>query len=177
LRPVAYELLTIIGPLVLRRHRMAMQGHFAEPAQIGDERRASLRRALRLDIQGAGAAHGAARVTIHDLSLTGVLIETSTPLSSGETFEVELPQAGKVEASVVWAGGEFYGCEFKEPISTAALSAAFLRNPPRDAPLVSGTVADDLASELRSINEQVERIGREVERVVDRLAGKTDEQG
>lgn len=155
---------------------MAMQAHFEERARTGDERRVSSRRALRLDIQGDGAAHGAAQVTIHDLSLTGVLIETSTPLASGETFEVDLPQAGKVEASVVWSSGEFYGCEFIEPISTAALSAALLRSPPRDAPLVSRTVADDLAAELRSINEQVERIAREVERVVGRLGGKSDEQ-
>lgn len=155
---------------------MAMRAHFEGPSPIGEERRASLRRSLRLDAQSDDVAHGAAQVTIHDLSLTGVLIETSTPLGSGETFEVDLPQAGKVEASVVWSSGEFYGCEFKEPISTAALSAALLRSPPRDSAPVSRAVADDLAAELRSINEQVERIAREVERVVGQLGGKTDDQ-
>jgi hypothetical protein len=155
---------------------MAMRAHFEEPMQSGEERRASLRRSLRLDTQSDDVAHGAAQVTIHDLSLTGVLIETSTPLRSGETFEVDLPQTGKVEASVVWSSGEFYGCEFKKPISTAALSAALLRSPPRDSAPVSRAVADDLAAELRSINEQVERIAREVERVVGQLGGKTDDQ-
>ena len=155
---------------------MAMQAHFEEPAQIGDERRTSSRRALRLDVEGGAGAHGAAQVTIHDLSLTGVLIETSTPLTSGEMFEVGLPQADKVEASVVWSSGEFYGCQFVKPISTAALSAALLRSPPRDASRVGQVVADDLAAELRSINEQVERIAREVERVMGRLGGKTDDQ-
>ncbi len=155
---------------------MAMRAHFEEPVQAGEDRRASLRRSLQLDTQSDNVVHGAGQVTIHDLSLTGVLIETSTPLVSGETFEVNLPQAGTVEASVVWNSGEFFGCEFREPISTAALSAALLRSPPRDVAPVSRAVADDLAAELRSINEQVERIALEVERVVGQLGGKTDDQ-
>src|SRR4029453_15579109 len=155
---------------------MAMRAHFEEPMQTGEERRASLRRSLRLDTHSDEVTHGAAQVTIHDLSLTGVLIETSTPLGSGETFEAHLPPPGKVEASVVWSSGEFYGCEFKKQISTAALSAALLRSPPRDSAPVSRAVADDLAAELRSINEQVERIRGEVERVVCQLVGKTDDR-
>ena len=151
---------------------MTMQAHFEERGEIADDRRGSTRRSLKLDIPSEGVAHGSARVTIHDLSLTGVLIETSTPLASGEIFEVDVPQAGKVEASVVWNSGEFYGCEFKEPIPTAALSAALLRSPPRDTPPVSRTLASDLAAELRSINEQVEKIAGEVDRAVGRLTRK-----
>ncbi len=153
---------------------MTMQAHFDEPAEIGTERRGSARRALKLDAESEGARHGASQVTIHDLSLTGVLIETSTPLASGETFEVDLPQAGKAEASVVWTSGEFYGCAFKEPISTAALSAALLRSPPREIMPLSPTVAADLVGELRHITEQVEKIAAEVERAIGRLANKPD---
>jgi hypothetical protein len=146
-----------------------MQAHFEEPARIGDERRGSERRALRLDIDGDAPRHGAAQVTIHDLSLTGVLMETSTPLSAGETFEVDLPQAGKVEASVVWTSGEFYGCEFRDPISTAALSAALLRSPPRETAPISPSLAADLVAELRHITDQVEKIAGEVERAIGKL--------
>lgn len=151
---------------------MAMVAHFEEPAEIG-ERRGSARRALRLAVDGR--AHGACRVTIHDLSLTGVLIETSTPLAAGETFEVDLPEAGKVEASVVWSSGEFYGCQFKEPLSTAALSAALLRSPPVDVPQVPRVLTSGLMAELRSINEQVEKIASEVARAVARPASRKDE--
>lgn len=153
---------------------MTMQAHFDEPAEIGTERRGSARRALKLDAESEGVRQGASQVTIHDLSLTGVLIETSTPLASGETFEVDLPQAGKAEASVVWTSGEFYGCAFKKPISTAALSAALLRSPPREIMPLSPTVAADLVGELRHITEQVEKIAAEVERAIGRLANKPD---
>jgi hypothetical protein len=154
---------------------MAMRAHFEEAAESG-ERRGSARRALRLDLENHRGPNGAGQVTIHDLSLTGVLIETSTPLTEGETFEVDLPEAGKVEALVVWSSGEFYGCRFKQPLSTAALSAALLRSPPVDTPpQVPRALTSDLVAELRSINEQVEKIASEVERAVDRLASKDDD--
>jgi PilZ domain len=153
---------------------MAMRAHFEEAAESG-ERRGSARRALRLDLENDRGPNGAGQATIHDLSLTGVLIETSTPLAEGETFEVDLPQAGKVEASVVWSSGEFYGCKFKSPLSTAALSAALLRSPRVDIPQVPRALTSDLVAELHSINEQVERIAQEVERAVGRLTSKDDE--
>ena len=150
---------------------MAMVAHFEEPE--AGERRGSARRALRLAVDGH--VRGACQVTIHDLSLTGVLIETSTPLRAGETFEVDLPEAGKVEASVVWSSGEFYGCEFREPLSTAALSAALLRSPPVDVPQVPRALTSGLMAELRTINEQVEKIASEVQRAFGRLASKEDD--
>ena len=155
---------------------MAMRAHFEDPAETGEERRGSARRALRLDVESNDASRGVAHVTIHDLSLTGVLIETSTPLAVGESFEVDLPEAGKIEASVVWSSGEFYGCQFATPISTAALSAALLRSPPSESPPVSSRLAANLVAELRSINEQVEKIASEVERAVGRLARKADDE-
>ena len=150
---------------------MAILAHFEEHA--GDERRASARRALRIDLRTNGPRDAEGQVTIHDLSLTGALLQTSEPLAPGEAFEVELPQAGAVEATVVWNSGEFYGCQFKQPISPAALSAALLQSRPRDQgkSVLSGA---DVVSELRSINEQVEKIAAEVERAVSRLASRKD---
>ena len=153
---------------------MTMLAHFEEPAETEGDRRRSARRALRLDVESTAESRGIAHVTIHDLSLTGVLIETSTPLGAGETFEVDVPGTGKIEATVVWNSGEFYGCQFQESISTAALSAALLRSPPRDEPPVTPRLAADLVAELRTINEQVEKIAGEVERAVGRLANKAD---
>ena len=80
---------------------MAMLAYFEESAELVGDRRVSPRRALRLDVDSTGEVRGSAQVTIHDLSLTGVLIETSVPLVPGEAFEIDLPEAGKVEASVV----------------------------------------------------------------------------
>jgi hypothetical protein len=103
---------------------MPLNAHFLEVSPAPDRRR-YLRRALKLGAGGSGEP-----VTVHDLSLTGALIETSEPMLVGAIFEVDLPQAGKVEATVVWNSGEFYGCQFELPISPAALSAAQLQSEP-----------------------------------------------
>jgi hypothetical protein len=69
-------------------------------------------------------------VTIHDVSSTGMLIETSAELTVIDALEIELPEAGITQALVIWNSGRYYGCEFKERISQAAISAALLRSPP-----------------------------------------------
>ena len=89
-------------------------------------RRTSPRRKLRL---GASLGSGGQEVVIHDLSATGVLIQTSAKLETFDDLEVDLPEVGPTHAFVVWNSGEYFGCEFARPISRAAISAALLRNP------------------------------------------------
>jgi hypothetical protein len=134
---------------------MPMLAHFEAK---GDLRR-SARRSLRL-----GLASGTDSVTIHDLSLTGALIETSGPMLVGATFAFELPQAGTVQAMVVWNSGEFYGCEFERPIPSAALSAALLQSAPQKA--------RDAVAELHDLNSDIDRLSERLEEVLRRL---TDE--
>src|SRR4029450_4627975 len=69
-------------------------------------------------------------VRIHDVSETGLLIETAAELAVFDDLEIELPEVGFTPALVVWTSGRFYGCQFKERISQAAISAALLRSPP-----------------------------------------------
>jgi hypothetical protein len=130
-----------------------MLAHF-EPK--GDRRR-SARRSLRL-----GISAGADLVTIHDLSLTGALVETSTAMLVGATFEFDLPQAGAVQATVVWNSGEYYGCQFDQPIPSAALSAALLQSAPQ--------TARDAVAELHDLNADIERLSERLEEVLKRLA-------
>ena len=140
---------------------MPLNAHFLEVAP-GTDRRRYLRRALKL-----GVAAGADPVTVHDLSLTGALIETREPMLVGAIFEVELPHAGKVEATVVWNSGEFYGCQFELPISPAALSAAQLQSQPgpKDAP--DGAL--DPVAELRELNAEIERLSLKMDSALRRL--------
>ena len=142
---------------------MALHAHFLELSPSTDRRR-YVRRALKL-----GAGSGNDPVTVHDLSLTGALIETSEPMLVGAIFEVELPQAGKVEATVVWNSGEFYGCQFELPISPAALSAAQLQSTPR--PQEPETAADPVA-ELKELNSEIERLSLKMESAIRRLSRK-----
>jgi hypothetical protein len=138
---------------------MPVIAHFEDLAQVG-ERRRSVRRTLLLGV-GAGGEF----VTIRDISLTGMLLETSAAMLVGATFEVDLPRAGPVVAVVVWTSGEFYGCEFDHPISPAALSAARLQASPADEPLPP----PDPVDEIRALNEEMERIAERLDRAIERL--------
>jgi hypothetical protein len=91
-----------------------------------DNRRYAPRRALRL---GATLSDSGVEVLIHDLSPTGLLIETGQSLTQGETLFVDLPERGPTAASVAWSSGRFYGCAFELSIPAAAVSAALLRSP------------------------------------------------
>ena len=149
---------------------MPMFAHFEEQSQTA-ERRKSQRRALQLDL--AGAPTSGAQVTIHDLSLSGALLETSIALDVGEILSIVLPHAGGVEAVVVWNSGEFYGCQFRTPIPPAALSAALLLSPPRIPADVSALPQDPI-TELRQLNEQVERLAHQVEEAIEKLSRKSN---
>lgn len=84
------------------------------------------RRSLRLEV--SGELNGApANVTVHNISETGLLIETDQALAVGEWFNLTLPEAGAVEAEVIWASGRLHGCRFGQPVSRAVLSASELR--------------------------------------------------
>lgn len=141
---------------------MPMLAYFVERAPEGDRRR-SVRRSLRL---GAGSGEA---ITILDLSLTGALLETSIPMLVGAEFEVELPHAGNVKASILWNSGEFYGCQFNLPISPAALSAALLQSAPENG--ADPQPADPVA-ELRELNAEVERLALRMEGALERLTRK-----
>src|SRR5690242_7198399 len=142
---------------------MPVFAHFHDLPNEGERRRAQ-RRALKL-----GAEAGREAVTIRDIALTGMLLETATRMLVGSGFEVELPHAGKVAVAVVWNSGEFYGCEFEYPISPAAVSAARLQSEPAEGQAIAPAKA---VEELRALNEDVERIAARLDRAIDRLSGE-----
>ena len=142
---------------------MAMLAHFEE--QPLNDRRRTVRRSLHLGVEGAGEP-----VTIHDLSLTGALIETSIPMLVGAMFEVELAHAGKIEATIVWNSGEYYGCQFELPIAPSVLSAALLQAAPR--PAQNPELNSDPLNELQELNAEVEQLAWKMENALKRLTRK-----
>lgn len=97
--------------------------------------RSAARRTLRLEVS-ANPSDDAATALIHNLSETGLLLETAAQLQIGELLQVDLPHAGTTTALVVWSRGSFIGCEFASPISKASVSAALLKSPAeREQPL------------------------------------------
>ena len=123
-----------------------------EPGDFSD-RRYSPRRRLNLGADGSTQAVPDVEVVVHDLSVTGLLIEAAVDLQIGDQLTVEIPGPGTVEAVVVWKSGLYFGCEFVRPIPKTAVSAAALRSmpaprlsddvvsPPPDLPSLAG---DDL---------------------------------
>lgn len=99
---------------------------YLEPAQIEEpNRRTAVRRKLTL---GSTLADCGTEVVIHNLSSSGLLIETQADLRSDDAFEVHMPEAGASQAIVVWSSERFFGCRFQRPVPLAAISAALLRS-------------------------------------------------
>jgi hypothetical protein len=97
-------------------------------------------------------------IVIHDISATGLLIETSQELSTGETLIIDLPERGETPATVAWGSGQFFGCQFELSIPAANVSAALLRSTPIEttvplAPIGSGP---DLSVPNSLVGEPVE---------------------
>lgn len=105
---------------------MAIKAHLESLADHAENRRHS-RRALYLETGGQMPDGAQANVTIHNLSVSGMLLETDAELKDAESFSVELPEIGSVSASVVWHSGDLFGCAFDETLNEAALAAASLR--------------------------------------------------
>lgn len=106
---------------------MAILAHWEDVEATGGTPRQP-RRKLRLEARGALPSGASTEILVHDISTTGLLLESPVPLMIGERISIELPHAGVTWARVVWTSARLYGCEFHTPISPAALSAAALRS-------------------------------------------------
>lgn len=106
---------------------MPIAAHFKETEQdIGQQRAA--RRTLFLRAQGVLPDGAGTAVQVHNISATGLLLESELALAPGETIAVDLPQTGMRPATVIWHSGALFGCQFDAPLSSAILSAAELRS-------------------------------------------------
>ena len=95
----------------------SLLAHIANPAETADRRRTE-RRTLRLDVAARSSTQETA-VVIHNLSRTGLLIETDAGFALGETFILILPELGAAPARVVREDGKSFGCEFLSPVPQA----------------------------------------------------------
>ncbi|WP_267128035.1 PilZ domain-containing protein [Sphingopyxis fribergensis] len=75
-------------------------------------------------------------VQIHNISGTGLLLESDVKLAAGDRIEIELPHAGDITAVVIWASGRLFGCQFEGPVSPATLSAVELKSAIDAAPAI-----------------------------------------
>ena len=81
---------------------------------------------LILEVEAKETSTTSSYVTVHDISNTGLLIESHSSLLVGEMIEVELPRVGFRMAQILWTSGHFVGCKFTHELTRGALSAALL---------------------------------------------------
>lgn len=127
---------------------MALQARLA--ASKAGNRRSSPRRTLSLQ----STLVDGEEVIIHDISNTGLLLETTALLTERQALDVELPEVGIVQANVVWRSSRFVGCRFAKPVSQAAVSAALLRNPIARAEEMSEQRAWEKLGDLCEVREK-----------------------
>lgn len=113
---------------------MALKAHLEQTTttiiESSVEGRRKPRRALRLETSGSVPGGASANVTIHNLSVAGLLIETDLQLSVGERLAIGLPDLGPVGVEIVWESERLYGCAFEQSLGEAALAAAQLQSEP-----------------------------------------------
>ena len=127
-----------------------------EQEKGADGARAATRVHMRLETSGSLGGRQGSTVLIHNLSATGMLIETASDLDIGQRIAVTLPEAPDCTATIVWRSEALAGCRFDRPLSRAALSAARLRNPlPQDVDPASLAENDEmLADRLRRLRQE-----------------------
>lgn len=118
---------------------MAIYGHFL-PSAPGAEKRRDARRKLSLLASGLLHDGTGLEVQIHNISGTGLLLESDVKLAAGDRIEIELPHAGDITAVVIWANGRLFGCQFEGPVSPATLSAVELKSAIGPAPELANAV-------------------------------------
>lgn len=132
------------------------------PLSSDDSRRA-VRRKLRLNVP-ISSSEAWSEALIHDLSETGLMIETTVPLTVGEIISFDLPIAEGAEARVVWKDGARHGCEFLTPIPKGAVSAALLQGAPESFDSASASNIDELPVGLRPTIDEIAAWKTEFER-------------
>lgn len=132
------------------------------------ERRGAARRILHLGVDAGVPLPFATEIVVHDLSLTGALLESGAGTHLPEMFEVRLPDGATANATIVWSSANLYGCRFARPISPATLSAALLRSTPPGAQR-RPAFPEHLLRQLREVREQVEGLVEQVDRTIEQL--------
>ena len=105
-------------------------------------------------------------VQIHNISGTGLLLESDVKLAAGDRIEIELPHAGDITAVVIWASGRLFGCQFEGPVSPATLSAVELKSATGTQPTVDEEAPEGVRDLIDRSREQIARaIGISADRV------------
>lgn len=88
-----------------------------------NERRSEARRHLLFATTARGGQDASQPVLVRDISARGLLLETEEGAVLDPTITVNLPEAGEVEAQVIWQGDKLAGCRLDHHLSQATIDA------------------------------------------------------
>lgn len=111
------------------------------------------RRQLRLEAEGSTASGQTAQVLIHNVSTTGLLLESPVALAEDERIGLALPQVDTALARVVWMSETFYGCRFETPLPESVLAALELYSPVSGKP-ATGKPAQTLPVRIAQLRKE-----------------------
>lgn len=121
------------------------------------DRRSEERRHLLFATTARGEDGEDQPVLVRDISARGLLLETEEAAILDKTIMVNLPEAGDVEAQVIWQGDKLAGCRLETHLSQATIDAvratgdaAHAERPEGDTP-VPRTAARTLAARLKQL--------------------------
>lgn len=122
------------------------------------ERRSEERRHLLYATTARGADGGGDQpVLVRDISARGLLLETEEAATLEKVIFVSLPEAGDVEAHIIWQGDKLAGCRLTTHLTQATIDAvratgeaAHAEQPGGDTP-VPRTAARTLAARLKQL--------------------------
>ncbi len=89
----------------------------------GSERRSETRRHLLFPTNARGQGGESQPVLVRDISARGLLLETEDGVMLDPIVAVSLPEAGDVEAQVIWQGDKLAGCRLEGHLSQATIDA------------------------------------------------------
>lgn len=88
-----------------------------------NERRSEARRHLLFATSARGADGESQPVLVRDISARGLLLETEEDSVLDPVITVSLPEAGDVEANVIWQGDKLAGCRLDDHLSQGTIDA------------------------------------------------------
>jgi transcriptional regulator with XRE-family HTH domain len=124
----------------------------------------------KLSLEGTATSFKGDResVTVTNLTRTGMLLETTAPLSAGEPLQILLPEGTSCTASVVWANETIFACEFDRALTIATIRKIQLQSPPDVHPDIR--IENEAPKE--TLGQRIKRLRRERGFSVDYFASR-----
>lgn len=142
---------------------------YVESDGIGGEARSRERKTLRLSAPNVSAAGDQPQLVVHELSDTGLLLESSLPLETGEQLDLITADQETKQVRIVWACGHYFGCEFEAAGAAAEVRSARPKGMD-ELPKKGSPEAVTLAQhQLHELSMAIERITSVVDRAINQL--------